>query len=426
MPKLIIPKGTSPVGLCAMAGIKPGEVTTVGLEPLAGHTVAARTAIRYFLIASGRDRNMVREASLPVLASMFNDDASKAVFAADAWRAKGEPIPDETPDDDEKEPAPVPTPEPAPEPAPLPKTKPAPEAPATGLDALLAGIVASVVDRRLAERPAVDLDEVRRVAREAANIVTVQVQHPGEAPAPVPGLHHRAFPDLLRLAGARIHVYLHGPAGGGKSTAAKACAGALKLPFGSTGKVDSKYDLLGFRDAHGRTVRTPFREVWEAGGVFLFDELDRSDPSAVVALNNGLATGALDFADATVDRHPDCVIIAGGNSTMRGADRMYTAAVSQDASVSDRFVFLAWGYDENLERALAGDDSGEWVSFVQNVRRAAAALKIDMVASPRASIEGARLLRLGFKRDAVESMALWKGLDPASIAKIRANLSGKA
>ena len=418
MPRLTIPKGIKPRALCDLAGIKPGEVSTVAIEPIAPYTVAPRSAIRYFLIASGRDRQTVRDASMSALAAMFNEPATLAVWTRDTWRAAGEPEPkpEEAPgEDDDGEESPKPE-------APKPEApKPAPS-PVSGLDALLSGIVSTIVDARLAERPAVDPAEIARIARAAVSLVTVEIKAPGEEPKRVPGVHHRLFPALLKLAAARHHVYLHGPAGSGKSTAAKACADALKLAFGSTGKVDSKYDLLGFRDAHGRVVRTPFREIWEAGGLFLFDELDRSDPSAVVALNNGLATGALDFADATVERHPDCVIIGGGNSTLRGADRLYTAAVSQDASVSDRFVFLAWGYDEGLERALAGDDSGEWVNFVQNVRRASAALKVDLVASPRASIEGAKLLRLGFKRDEVEHMALWKGLDPASIAKIRANL----
>jgi hypothetical protein len=238
----------------------------------------------------------------------------------------------------------------------------------------------------------------------------------------VPGLHHERFPALLRYLSAGLHVYLHGPAGSGKSTAAAAAATALGLPFASTGKVDSKYDLVGFRDAHGRVVRTPFRDVWERGGVFLLDELDRSDPSAVLALNNGLATGALDFPDATVQKHPSTLVVGGGNTRLAGADRQYVGAIAQDASVQDRFCFLAWGYDERLEALLAGEDQGAWVRFVQAIRAAAAKLKVDLIASPRASIMGATLLRAGVARLEVEEAALWKGLDSAIVAKLRAEV----
>jgi len=290
------------------------------------------------------------------------------------------------------------------------------------LGGIIASQVAAQVEAALSKRPAVDPAEVARIAREAVQVVTVQVQRAGEAPRVVEGLHHTRFPRLLELLAAGLHVYLYGPAGTGKSSAAKNAASSLGLAFGSTGKVDSKYDLVGFRDAHGRVVRTAFREVWEHGGLFLLDEMDRSDPSAVLALNNGLATGALDFPDGTVTKHPSTVIVAGGNTRLSGGDRTYTGAVAQDASVADRFAFLAWGYDERLERALAGEDMLDWVLFVQGVRKAAAKLRIDVLATPRASISGAALLRRGDRREDVEDETLWKGLDPTMVAKIRAEV----
>lgn len=410
VPKLSFRKGAGPREVALACGVIPGSRERLSIDTIAGHTVCSRTAARYYARALGQPA-LAREGSLEDLARLYHSDAAVAAYRDDAWprRAPGTPEPDDDADDDAA-PAPVPVPAPA-------------QAPAGSLEAILAGIVDARVAQAFAARPAIDREEVARIARDAALVTRVELVTPGGDVKPLEGHHHRSFPDLLKLVSLRVHPYLYGPAGSGKSTAARNVAKALSLPFGSTGKVDSKYDLLGFRDAHGRTVRTPFREVWEHGGVFLLDELDRSDSAAVVALNNGLATGALDFADGTVDRHSDCVIIGGGNTTMRGGTSTYGAAQAQDGSVLDRFAFLDWGYDEGLERLIAGDDA--WVSYVQNVRRAVGAVKVSLIVSPRASIEGAKLLRAGFPREQVENMVVWKGLDAPAVAKVRANLEGK-
>lgn len=417
MPRLSIPKGTNPRGLLRLAdllgGFAMGDLPLDLMNAKPGARISPRTAIRYAMRCLGRSRDEVAAATSADMRAFFGSQALKDAVDLDAWRSGGQPV--EVEDEDEVE-APV-------APAPV-----APVAPATGggLDALLGGIIASQVaaqvEAALAKRPPVDPAEVARIAREAVHVVRVEVARPGEAPRVVEGMHHTRFSRLLELLSAGLHVYLYGPAGTGKSSAAKNAASALGLAFGSTGKVDSKYDLVGFRDAHGRVVRTAFREVWEHGGLFLLDEMDRSDPSAVLALNNGLATGLLDFPDATVAKHPSTVIVAGGNTRLSGGDRTYTGAVAQDASVADRFAFLSWSYDERLERALAGEDQLDWVLFVQAVRKAAAKLRIDVLATPRASISGAALLRRGDRREDVEDEVLWKGLDATMVAKIRAEV----
>jgi hypothetical protein len=396
--------------LLALAGLLDGfamgDLPADLMNAKPGASISPRTAIRYAARCVGKSRDEVAAMSSSDMRALFASEALKAAVDRNAWRESGE-VEVEVEGEDEA---------------------PAPVAPAAGggLDALLGGIiaaqVAAQVEAALVKRPSVDPAEVARIAREAVHVVRVEVARPGEAPRVVEGLHHTRFPRLLELLSAGLHVYMFGPAGTGKSSAAKNAASALGLAFGSTGKVDSKYDLVGFRDAHGRVVRTAFREVWEHGGLFLLDEMDRSDPAAVLALNNGLATGLLDFPDATVAKHTSTVIVAGGNTRLSGGDRTYTGAVAQDASVADRFAFLAWGYDERLERALAGEDMLDWTLFVQGVRKAAAKLRIDVLATPRASINGAALLRRGDRREDVEDEVLWKGLDAAMVAKIRAEV----
>lgn len=409
MPRLAIPRGTKPRALMLLAGVSyPGGLPSEMVQPQPGATISLRTALRYAMRCTGATREDVANATLSALRAFYNGDAMRAALAADAWRGDGAQVEVE----DEDEPAQMP---PAPVPAPA-QAQPV----ATGLDALLGGIVQAQVQAALAARPAIDRDEVARIVRDVAAFTRVEMVFEDRS-VPVEGVQHRSMPELLRLlVQGHREVYLFGPPGSGKSHAAQVAAEAFQLPYSMTGKVESKYDLFGFVDAHGRPLRTAFRKCWEEGGVFLFDEMDRSDPSAVVALNGALANGVADFPDGPVRRHARCYIIAGGNTTMGGADRAFNTAQQQDQSVIDRFTFLAWGYDEAMERILAGEDQSDWVAFVQRVRRAADKLRISLLATPRASMRGAKMLRDGWPREQVEAMALFKGLDEASIAKLRA------
>src|SRR5690606_7558053 len=98
-----------------------------------------------------------------------------------------------------------------------------------------------------------------------------------------------------KMVAAGVNVWLAGPAGSGKTTAAEQVAKALKLKFYFNGAIDTEYKLSGFVDAHGRIVSTAFREAYTNGGVYLFDEVDASLPSATLAFNAALANGQCDF-----------------------------------------------------------------------------------------------------------------------------------
>jgi len=235
------------------------------------------------------------------------------------------------------------------------------------------------------------------------------------------GLQHSQFPLLLQILSTKLNTYLVGPAGSGKTTAAINCAKALKVSFHFTGAIASEFKLTGFIDAQGRIVSTEFRKAYENGGLFLFDEIDASYPQAVLAFNAALANDYMDFPDKTVERHKDFYCIAAANTFGQGADRQYVGRNQLDAASLDRFVFLDWKYDENLERKLACDDN--WVNFVQKVRQIVEELRIRHIVSPRASIFGAKLLAQNIEKSFVENITLWKGLDNATVNKIKENLN---
>lgn len=228
------------------------------------------------------------------------------------------------------------------------------------------------------------------------------------------GLAHELFDDLLKLAclrdhkGCRINIWVAGPSGAGKTEAGEQVSRAMRIKFYFTGAIAEPYSLLGFRDANGVYQRTQFREAYEHGGMFLFDEIDSSEAIAVMPFNAALSNGHCAFPDAVVSRHPDCVILAAANTWGHGANTDYVGRNKLDGAFINRFVPLAWHIDEKLESALAANPA--WVSRVRQVRAKVAAKGIKVLITMRASIRGSRLLAAGFSQDRVEQMELRGGM----------------
>lgn len=271
----------------------------------------------------------------------------------------------------------------------------------------------------------IDADSVRQIVKdEVAKLsgikpTLVHVMLPDAKEAKDMGVQHCQFPRLLRAV-QLFPVWLPGPAGSGKSTAAENVAKALNLPFHPQGAVDNVYQLLGFIDAGGQYHRTEFREAYEHGGVFLWDEVDASNPAALVAFNGAIENGRCAFPDGVVTKHKDCRFIAAANTYGTGATHEYVGRTKLDAATVDRFVMLDWDYDETLERAIAGDN--EWTNYVQKVRRAVKAAGLKHLVTPRASIRGNALLAAGETRENVINMCVRKGLSEDQWNNIKGKL----
>lgn len=287
------------------------------------------------------------------------------------------------------------------------------------------------------------LELIRTNAARPAH-VTIDLTAPGIKLSGDAIMHHR-FPLLVSAVAARVNTMLVGPAGSGKTTAGLKVAEALKLPFEFTGAIDNAYKLAGFIDAQGRIVHTGFRRAFENGGVFLFDEMDGSMPGALLAFNAALANDMYDFPDGCVKRHPDFRAIAGANTYGTGADRQYVGRNKLDAASLDRYAVLEWGYDEALEASFVGAQApkgapvppsisplseGEaqaqainWLGRVQKIRKAVNDLKVLHVVSPRATINGSKLLAAGWQWTDVEEAVIWKGLDADTKTKVLAKVA---
>jgi hypothetical protein len=239
---------------------------------------------------------------------------------------------------------------------------------------------------------------IKPLEEAAARRLIIEVRQPNAAPViHDEGVYHHKFPLLLRLAthlsGSRRNIWLAGPAGSGKTTAAHQVAVALGLNFDSHGAIRTPFQVTGHYDIHGTYRPSQFRRIFENGGVILLDEIDASDPSAVLELNQALSNSKMSFPDGTIDRHPECIVIANGNTWGFGGDANYVARYKADVASLDRFVTVSWDYDPNFERTLASND--EWCRIVQQVRAAAEQQEAKIVISPRATLNGCELINSG-------------------------------
>ena len=233
----------------------------------------------------------------------------------------------------------------------------------------------------------------------------------------VEGLQHEVFEDVLLAVSCKLNVLVVGPAGSGKTTMAEMVAKSLDVPFYFNGAIASEYKLTGFIDAHGKVINTQFREAYENGGLYLFDEIDGSLPGALLAFNAALSNGYADFPDGRINKHEDFYCLAAANTYGHGASRQYVGRNQLDAASIDRFCVFDMNYDERLETSISPNPA--WTQKIQNYRKAAADLNIRHIISPRASISGAKLLANGMAEHKVENAVIWKGLAKDDITKIK-------
>ena len=195
------------------------------------------------------------------------------------------------------------------------------------------------------------------------------------------GFYHEKFNQILRQAQLDEPIMLIGPAGSGKNVAVSQVADALGLHMYYTNNASNEFKLTGFIDAGGNYRDTEFYKAFKNGGLFFLDEIDNSDPSALIVINSALANGYMAFPHETIDRHPDFRIVAAANTWGKGADLQYVGRNALDAATLDRFDNIFFDYDRHLEECLY--PSEEVLKFMWSFRDAVLKTKIPHVVSTR-------------------------------------------
>jgi cobaltochelatase CobS len=247
-------------------------------------------------------------------------------------------------------------------------------------------------------------DKTEAIAGQLKDLISpgtrVQLIAPTGEVKEVDGPLHPNFPLLLKMAQARdraghhVNIFLSGEASSGKTTACKQLAKALDRKWYFNGAISMPHEMLGFIDAAGNYHRTPFRDAYEHGGVYTFDEVDRSDPVALLAVNPHLANGVATFPDKQIQRHSDCLIICTANTWGNGANADYCGAAKLDAAFMSRFpARLSWNIDKEFEVSISGNEA--WAKRVQAARARAQAAGLKVMIDVRMTLGGAALIAAG-------------------------------
>lgn len=248
-----------------------------------------------------------------------------------------------------------------------------------------------------------------------------------DAPTVIVNDAHPQFDTLLAMVAARQNAYTWGAPGAGKSHAAMEVARVLDRPFRSVSLSPQSMPslLFGYMDAKGSYVSTGFRHMYEQGGVLCIDEVDNANANLLASLNSALANGLAEFPDAQVKRHPDCIVIATGNTPGFGPTLAFPERRPLDRAFRDRFAFLRWHYAPDHERTVArtltndGDACEAWATWIHEVRAYAATAYPALTCSPRSIYAGVTLLGRMPVAEVAES-TLFQGIEDGVSAKILA------
>jgi len=260
---------------------------------------------------------------------------------------------------------------------------------------------------------AVDIEQVKAVVAEemrkasVPQVVTLEVKLPTKSDPNKVGMQHRDFDKLLNLVANKVPVMMTGDAGSGKTFGAKSVAKALDLDFRifSFTNETSLGRTMGFMNATGEYVRTAVRDMYENGGVLILDEFDAANPNVAMVLNNLLDGDEYTFDDGQIARHPEFRYVACTNTYGKGANKQFNARNKMDDATMDRFVYMAWEYDEVLERNIFGNT--EATEVVLKIRANANKMGMNGLVTPRRTREVNKMVSIGFSvKDAVQMAIL--------------------
>lgn len=237
---------------------------------------------------------------------------------------------------------------------------------------------------------------------------------------------HKVFSSVLNDVKLNIPAMLVGPAGGGKSTLLYQVAKKLNLqyyPMSVNGQT-AEYHIIGYKNANGDYIGTAFRDAYEKGGLFSFEEIDAGNPNVLTVINNALSQDFYLFPDKLVQKNRDFRLCASANTYGYGATRQYVGRNPLDAATLDRFGMTYVDYDEELEKQIG--PVPEWTLFVQALRHTVSDWDNSIppiVISTRAVVLGGRDVQSGTRWDNALHKFVWRGvaLKPEVIDAMKRN-----
>ena len=333
-------------------------------------------------------------------------------------------------------PAPLPEPKPMPEefvpmPMPEPEVVPEPVPEKKSVAGQIEGILEDYVSTKIGilEQKVSDLQES---VKDQTHRIVVETR-PGTEPKvkEIEGLQHEDFEIVLHYLKKYKNLMLVGPAGSGKTTLIRNATEALDREFFFSSSIDQKYEETGYNDINGEYVDTElYRAVtFDGPSLYFRDETDNGNPRANTALNPLIDNGFMTFTTKRVDATPDTSYAVACNTYGWGGDLTYVRN-QLDGAFKNRFIVINIDYDKKMEMKIAlskNPDAEYLVEKVQAWRVAMNNLQQPHIIGPRNTynyVEEMKDLKNGdaperLTEDVIEFNAIWQGMDPATVRKIK-------
>ena len=233
---------------------------------------------------------------------------------------------------------------------------------------------------------------------------------------------HPEFEWVMTLLANRRHVYLHGPAGSGKTEMAIECAKSLGLDFEYQNQVILRPDVQGFVDANGTYHDTPITRAASKGKLLICDEIDGWSPNALLCLNGLLSQGFIDIPNyGRINAHPDFYVVACGNTNGLGATALFNSRNKLCESDRDRFKFVEINYDPAVEKSIVGEHT-DILDFISDLRTICKDTKITLTLGYRCIKDLADFYDYPHTEKVVES-CIFKGLKLDPVREILSRMT---
>ena len=213
-------------------------------------------------------------------------------------------------------------------------------------------------------------------------------------PAP-PKPEDKTLLSMLGMVKAGLrNLWLHGPAGCGKTTNAHALAEQLGVPCYvlSCSKDTDPCQIQGRR--YPEAEEAPFAKYYESPSILVLDEFTSVEADTAMLLNAALANDQFETSTKRVcRRHPDCVIVATSNTLGLGGDALYNGNQRLDASTRDRFAcgFIPVDYSKEYESKF----DPEVVAYANTLREVIKRCDLQQICSTRSIINAHALKQAG-------------------------------
>lgn len=241
---------------------------------------------------------------------------------------------------------------------------------------------------------------------------------------------HKATKWIKTILRHRKYPFLHGSPGAGKTHLILSLAAEMKLPsLLVTCATDMlKSELLGTKSPLNFLYSaSKFRQLWQNGGLVLFDECGLAPGAFLNLLNSAMEQKIIDFPDGEqIPMHRDFFMCFADNSTLYGNDPLFPERMDVGGAFRDRLTYVDFGYDTDIEALVIamrfeGDvrKALDWHKKVLCLRSELSKLDVPVFASPRFAYASAVWMQAGVDMETIVKAELLRGVatDIVNIAR---------